>query len=112
MQLSINYIASLPSSSFFLDITHTYHDLTSTTIYSSSLNTVRSTTLNLNYKLKTNSSNAVCVYTTTGLSIMRKSNTFQYHLQILERGTYFATANLTLQHHNGMRFIRVAIFNY
>ena len=95
-----------------MDVTHTYSDLSSTGLFSSSVNTVRTHDLNFNYEAKSNSSNAVAYITTTGLSMMRQRNTFQYALDITSTGLYFLTARITLQNYNGMRFIRVCVINY
>lgn len=70
---SINYVAC--ATTFFLDVRTSLQDLSGTTIYSTS-NSVRTRTLSLPMKSKSNSSNTISVYTTIGLSMMRTKNSF------------------------------------
>lgn len=107
---SINYIAC--ATSFFLDVQTAYFDLTSTNIGSSSLVSMRSYTLNIPSKTKSNSSNSVAVYTTIGLSMMRSKDTFEFQLTTLGYTYNTTNVNLTVMGNNGMHFIRLSIFNY
>ena len=73
----VNYLVCLPNSFFFLDVQHSYQDLSSDpAIFTSGTTSSRQKTLTLPYKTKSNSSNSVVVYNTVGLSMMRQSHTF------------------------------------
>jgi hypothetical protein len=82
------------------------------TVASSSLNTVRTTTLNIPYKSKSNSSNSIAVYTVIGISMVRAKNTFEYSLTPNGFATSTITVTLTVQPLNGVRFLRFSVFNY
>jgi hypothetical protein len=107
---SINYVVS--SSNSFLDVGTYYKDLTGTNIYSSNLNSIRSTTINLPFKTKSNSSNSIAIYSTIGLSMMRASDTFEFQLNTLGFTLSAISVSLTVQAYNGMAFIRFSIFDY
>jgi hypothetical protein len=107
---SINYLVC--SSSFFLDIRTSYTELSSTSIFSSALASTRSFTINLPAKAKSNSSNTMAAYTTVGMSMMRARNTFEFTLTTLGFSSTTVNVNLTLMPNNGMRFIRIMVFNY
>ena len=101
------------SNFFFLNVQTSYQDLSSiSNIFTANQAVSRTTTLTLPYKTKSNSSNAVVAYTTAGLSMMRQSNTFEYTLTTNTYSTSTFTVTLTCMANNGMRFIRVVIFNY
>lgn len=108
--LSINYIACV--SGFFLDVRTAFLNTSALTVASSSLNTVRTTTLNVPYKSKSNSSNSVAVYTTIGMSMVRAKNTFEYSLTFNGFATSTITITLTVQPMNGVKFLRFSVFNY
>lgn len=71
-QMAVNYIAC--SSTFFLDIRYQYFDLSATQVYT--LSGPATTNIVVTYKLKSNSTNAVAVYSTAGISMVRQSNTY------------------------------------
>ncbi len=73
-QLSINYIVC--QSTFFLDIRNTYFDLTSETVFTTTSTNSKTSLLIVPYKTKSNSSNAIVVYNTIGLHMIRTSRTF------------------------------------
>lgn len=103
----------LPNSFFFLDVRTSLQDLSGDgSIFTSSLASSRTKTLTLPYKTKSNSSNAQVAYTVAGLSMMRQSNTFEYTLATGSLGSSTFSVTLTCMANNGMRFIRLVIFNY
>ena len=111
--LRVNYLVCLPNGFFFMDVRHSYQDLSSDgTIFTSGMASTRSKTLSLTYKTKSNSSNSVVTYNTVGLSMMRQSNTFEYTLSTTGYAASTFSVQLTLMSNNGMRFIRLVIFNY
>jgi hypothetical protein len=110
-QLSLNYVAC--QTGYFLDVRPFLQDLTTfSTISTSGLNSERSVSLTVPYKYKSNSSNAVVTYSTVGLSMMRTANTFEYALTTGAFSNNDFSLSLTLKSNNGMKFIRLVIFDY
>ena len=109
----IHYLVCLPNSFFFLDVRNSYEDLsTDGSIFTSSSPSSRQKTLTIPYKAKSNSSNAVVVYNTVGLSMLRQSNTFEYTLSTTARAATTFNLLLTVMANYGMRFIRLVVYNY
>lgn len=54
----------------------------------------------------------MAAYTTVGMSMMRAKNTFEFTLTTLGYSSSTVNVNLTLMANNGMRFIRIMVFNY
>jgi len=73
-QLTINYIVC--DSSLFLDIRQMYVDLSASTVFTSASTLSRTVIVELSYKSKSNSTNAVVIFNTIGLEMFRLSRFF------------------------------------
>lgn len=95
-----------------MDVRTALVNTSASTVAASNLNTVRTTTINIPYKGKSNSSNSVAVYTVIGISMVRAKNTFEYSLTTNGFATASITATLAVQPYNGVKFLRFSVFNY
>lgn len=109
-QIAINYLAVLPS--FFLEITYASFDLSATSLSSGASNTIRTNSYNINYRAKSNSSNAIININTMGIHTIRQSNTYQYNLAVTGKSNSSYQITITVQPYNGLMAISLCGVSY
>ena len=106
---SVNYLAA--STSLFLEVTTSYFDLVGTTIYNIGSG-LRSSSVNMGYRVKSNSTNSVVVFNVAGLSMSRQTSTYQLALTLSAKYSTTYSLQVSVGDKNALKWVRVCGISY
>lgn len=109
-QISLNYVVC--DSSFFLDIRHSFIDLSTTTLYTPVSILERTATVEIPYKTKSNSSNAQVIYNVIGIYMLRQSNLFEYQITTASKLLSSLNLSILVGGSNRLKWLRVCTYSY